>query len=122
MQAVREAVAEAARLARLGADDPRLQWTLARALVRGESAQLGEGLAILARLWDARDAEHEPDGAGRVGDTYGVALCRRDQPADRALAAEVLAEAAELVPDPSRRGLLRALASIAQAESRAKRP
>jgi len=111
---VRGYVNEAVRLDRVRADDPRMQWTLANALVHGDDKELGEGLTILAKLWAGRDAAKRPEEVGRVGATYGIALCRRNVAADRDTARKVLEEATPRVADPTRRTLLVALTSMSR--------
>lgn len=110
---VRKAVVDAGMFERVKQSDPRLLWTLARALVRGKSADLNEGLGLLSQLWSARQPATEPEAVGRVGATFGIALCRRNQPEDRLRARDVLLEAAPTIADPTRKRMVEALARLA---------
>mgnify|MGYP001606389914 CR=1 FL=1 len=114
IERVRAQVAEAARVSGTTPDERPLALALARALVHAERARLPEGLTLLQGLWETRDAELRPEEFVEIGSLYGLALCRRAEPADRITASNVLKEVAPLVTDPLRRSVLVAMASMSR--------
>ncbi len=112
LASVRERVEEARRIAGADALDRRLTLAIVRALLHGGRETLGEAIGQLAKLWATRDPVQRPEEYVEVGSLYGTALCWRGDAKDRDLAREVLLDVGERLEDPTRRGLLTAMASM----------
>ena len=111
---VSELVGQTMHLERSRGRDIDLQLSVARSLANNLAAESRDrALSMLQELWNKRSHGRGDDAqVAEIGELYGLCLVWRHQP-ENGLAQEVLLEVEELVDDPARRHLLRAVANLA---------
>jgi hypothetical protein len=100
------------QLERARARDIDLQLSVARSLANNLATESRDrALAMLQELWNRRSEGRAEGEVAEIGELYGLCLVWRfDGPGP---AEQVLREVDELIDDPARRHLLRAVANLA---------
>jgi tetratricopeptide (TPR) repeat protein len=111
---VRRRVAQAREIAGRDANERAFDVCVARALLHGTRAELGEAIGLLQQLWETRDGAARPAELLEVGRLYGFALCRRAGPQDRTPAMNVFEELRPRVTDPTERTLISAMVVLSR--------
>jgi tetratricopeptide (TPR) repeat protein len=111
---VSQLVSQTMHLERTRGRDVDLQLSVARSLANNLSSESRDrALAMLQDLWNARGSGRVEAEVAEIGELYGLCLVWRFQGHDGSLAEQVLLEVDELLDDPARRHMLRAVSNLA---------